>query len=143
VLEIRGEVYMPLKEFERTNKEREAAGEELFMNPRNSTAGTLKQLDPRIVAKRRLSFFAYGRGEVSDPGFASGHLQFCEQIKKLGLPTNPHMQACKTVEEVLKAIDDFAGKRAKLDYQTMAWWSASIPTSSRPSSGPRRRARAG
>jgi DNA ligase (NAD+) len=62
VLEVRGEVYMPLKEFERTNREREAAGEELFQNPRNSTAGTLKQLDPRIVARRRLSFFAYGRG---------------------------------------------------------------------------------
>ncbi len=118
ILEIRGEVYMPLKEFERINKEREAAGEEPFMNPRNSTAGTLKQLDPRIVASRRLSFFAYGRGEVSDDGFAGAHLEFLQRIKALGVPVNPHVQACETPDEILAAIDAFGKKRAKLDYQT-------------------------
>jgi DNA ligase (NAD+) len=118
VLEVRGEVYMPLTEFARTNKEREAEGEELFMNPRNSTAGTLKQLDPRIVAKRRLSFFAYGRGEWSDPSFAAGHGEFLEKIKALGMPVNPHAKACDTIEQVLRAIEEFGARRVNLDYQT-------------------------
>ena len=118
VLEIRGEVYMPLKEFERINREREAAGEELFMNPRNSTAGTLKQLDPRIVATRRLSFFAYGKGEISDDGFAAGHMEFLERVRALGVPANPHAKACDTIEQVLNAIQEFGARRAKLDYQT-------------------------
>ena len=118
VLEIRGEVYMPLKQFERINKEREEAGEELFMNPRNSTAGTLKQLDPRIVAARRLSFFAYGKGQVSDPDFAAGHLEFLRKVKALGVPVNPHVKACDTIEEALSAIKVFANVRSGLDYAT-------------------------
>jgi DNA ligase (NAD+) len=118
VLEIRGEVYMPFKQFERINKEREEAGDELFMNPRNSTAGTLKQLDPRIVAARRLSFFAYGKGQVSDPGFASGHLEFLRKVKSLGVPVNPHVKACDTIDETLSAIEAFAKVRSGLDYAT-------------------------
>ncbi len=118
VLEIRGEVYMPLREFERTNKERAAAGEEPFMNPRNSTAGTLKQLDPRIVAARRLAFFAYGRGEVSDERFAAGHMEFLARIKALGVPVNSHARACDSLEQVLGAIEQFGAARGKLDYQT-------------------------
>ncbi|MEX0586289.1 MAG: hypothetical protein WD176_06580, partial [Pirellulales bacterium] len=64
VLEVRGEIYMPTAEFERMNRTVVEAGEEPFANPRNATAGTLKQLDPRIVAERRLSIFAHGRGEI-------------------------------------------------------------------------------
>ncbi|MHC4428855.1 MAG: NAD-dependent DNA ligase, partial [Planctomycetota bacterium] len=64
VLEVRGEIFMPNEEFERINAQREAAGEPLFANARNSTAGTLKSLDPAVVAKRRLAFVAHGRGEV-------------------------------------------------------------------------------
>ncbi len=118
VLEIRGEVYMPAAEFERTNKEREAAGEELFMNPRNSTAGTLKQLDPNIVAKRRLAFSAYGRGESSDAGFASSHSEFLDKIKALGMPVTRNIWHCTTVEQVLAAIEEFGKQRAKLSFQT-------------------------
>jgi DNA ligase (NAD+) len=88
------------------------------MNPRNSTAGTLKQLDPRIVAARRLSFFAYGRGEVSDGEFAAGHMEFLEQVKALGVPVNAHARVCESLDEILTAIADFGAKRAKLDYQT-------------------------
>lgn len=117
VLEVRGEVYMPLAEFARINREREAAGEELFANPRNSTAGTLKQLDPSIVASRRLAFSAYGRGEVSE-GFADSHTQFLERVRALGVPTSRDVWVCETVEEILKAITEFGARRHSLDYQT-------------------------
>jgi DNA ligase (NAD+) len=117
VLEVRGEVYMPLAEFARINKEREAEGEELFMNPRNSTAGTLKQLDPSIVASRRLAFSAYGRGQVSE-GFALSHSQFLERIKALGVPVSRDSWHCESVDDILKAIHEFGAKRAKLDFQT-------------------------
>lgn len=117
VLEVRGEAYMPLSEFERANAERAARGEEVHANPRNSCAGTLKQLDPRVTASRRLGFFAYGRGEVSD-GFARSHSEFMEKLRTLGLPVSPHMVACGTIDEVLAAIRDFGTKRATLDYAT-------------------------
>lgn len=117
VLEVRGEVYMPLAEFARINKEREAEGEELFMNPRNSTAGTLKQLDPSIVSKRRLAFSAYGRGEISD-GFATSHTQYLDRIKSLGVPVSRDLWVCDSVEDILKAIVQFGAKRQKLDFQT-------------------------
>ena len=64
VLEVRGEAYIPTTEFTRINEEREAAGEELFMNPRNTCAGTLKSLDPKVAAGRKLGFIAHGRGVV-------------------------------------------------------------------------------
>lgn len=118
VLEVRGEVYMPAAEFERINKEREAEGEELFMNPRNSTAGTLKQLDPSIVARRRLAFSAYGRGEISEDDFATSHSQYLERIKALGLPVSKHSWVCETADEILKAIDTFGKQRHKLDFGT-------------------------
>jgi DNA ligase (NAD+) len=115
VLEVRGEVFMPLKEFERINDERQAAGLELFMNPRNATAGTLKQLDPRVVASRRLGFVGYGRGEVSE-GFAGSHSGFIEAIRDLGVPVNPHAVVCETLDDILRAIADFEPRRTTLGY---------------------------
>ena len=117
VLEVRGEVYMPLAEFARINKEREAAGEELFANPRNSTAGTLKQLDPSIVASRRLGFSAYGRGEVTD-GFAKSHTEYLDANRSMGVPVSRDRWVCNTVDDILKAIQEFGAKRNKLDFQT-------------------------
>ncbi|MCC6678532.1 MAG: NAD-dependent DNA ligase LigA [Phycisphaerales bacterium] len=118
VLEVRGEVYMPTSEFLRINAEREAAGLDVFMNPRNSTAGTLKNLDPRIAASRRLAFCAHGRGQVSPSSFANSYSQFLERLRGLGIPTNPHTRACATIDEVLSAISDFEVKRRSLDYAT-------------------------
>lgn len=121
VLEVRGEVYMTLKEFERLNKQREEEGEDLYLNPRNTTAGTLKNLDPKLVAARNLSFCAHGRGEVSDDGvggFASSHSRFLARIRSLGIPVTPHLYTCTGVEEVLAAIADFDGKRRSLQYAT-------------------------
>lgn len=117
VLEVRGEVYMTTREFVRINKELEEAGDDLLANPRNATAGTLKNLDPKHIAKRKLSFCAHGRGEV-DPGFADSHSQFLERIRALGLPTNPHTKRCGTIDECLAAIAEFEIRRRTLDYAT-------------------------
>jgi DNA ligase (NAD+) len=117
VLEVRGEVYMTTSMFAKINKELEDEGEDLLANPRNATAGTLKNLDPNLIARRRLSFCAHGRGEVS-PGFADSHTEFLAKIKALGVPTNPHTRACASVEEVLAAIAVFAEARGGLDYAT-------------------------
>jgi len=115
VLEVRGEVYFSLKEFARVNAEREAEGEELFMNPRNAAAGTLKQLDTKIIASRRLRFAAHGRGEMTE-GFVASHSAFMEACRSLGIPTNPGARVCKTVDDVLAAIKEFGDKRTGLDY---------------------------
>ena len=69
-------------------REREAAGLDLFMNPRNATAGTLKQLDPGVTSKRRLGFVGHGRGVLSDAVFASSHSDFLDRVRALGIPTN-------------------------------------------------------
>ncbi len=117
VLEVRGEVFIPLSEFQRINDERQAEGLELFMNPRNACAGTLKQLDPRKVATRRLRFYAYGRGEVSE-GFAGSHAELMGKIRELGIPTNPSAVVCESLAEIMAAIHDFAPRRDTLDYAT-------------------------
>lgn len=116
VLEVRGEVFLPLAAFEKMNKQREEEGEELFMNPRNAAAGTLKQLDTTIIASRGLRFAAHGRGEVSDKNFATGHWDFLAKLTKLGLPANPGARLCTTLDEVLKAIHDFDTKRHTMPY---------------------------
>ncbi len=118
ILEVRGEVYMTSKEFERLNEQREDEGEDLFLNPRNTTAGTLKNLDPKLVASRNLSFCAHGRGEISDDAFATAHSDFLTRIKSLGIPVTPHLYTCSTVDDALAAIADFDAKRRSLPYAT-------------------------
>ncbi|MHC4286542.1 MAG: DNA ligase LigA-related protein, partial [Planctomycetota bacterium] len=87
VLEVRGEVYMPVPSFVELNKLRVEAGEPAFANPRNAAAGSLKLLDAKITAARNLSFFAYATGELSGP-LAGNHYQTLQKLKKLGLPVN-------------------------------------------------------
>lgn len=118
VLEIRGEVYLPLTEFKRLNDEREAAGEELFMNPRNAAAGAMKQLDPKETAKRRLAFAAHGRGELSDANFANSHSGFIDRLRALGLPVNDHLARTTSLDEVMRAIERFDTARHDLDHAT-------------------------
>ena len=117
VLEVRGELFFPRPEFERVNAEREAAGLEPFMNPRNACAGTIKQLDPTAVSERRLRFVAHGRGEVSD-SLAPTYSGFLAAIRKMGLPTNSDARVCGCLDEILQAIDDFAARRSDLDHDT-------------------------
>jgi DNA ligase (NAD+) len=118
ILEVRGEVFFPLKEFERVNKEREEQGEDLFLNPRNAAAGTLKQLDPRITAQRRLGFVAHGKGRISDRKFAASHSEFLEKLKAMGMPVNPPLVVTDDIERVVKAIRAFDERRQKQPYAT-------------------------
>ncbi len=121
VLEVRGEIYLPLKEFARINAEREASDEDVFMNPRNAAAGTLKQLDPKVAATRRLGFSVHGRGEISegaDGPLAGSHWDLLRVLRELGMPINPHTRRCGSVEEAIQTIREFNQTRRTLDYAT-------------------------
>lgn len=115
VLEVRGEVYIPNSEFERINAEREEAGEDLFMNPRNACAGTLKNLDPSIAASRKLGFIAHGRGEVSEP-MGTGHTEYCDRLAALGFPIGEHRTIETDTEGVLAAIQRLGTLQGTLEY---------------------------
>jgi DNA ligase (NAD+) len=116
VVEVRGEVYMPTKAFTELNKLREQAGEPLFANPRNAAAGSLKLLDARTTAERKLSFFAYATGELSKP-LAEDHYRTLQKFKELGLPINPHIKKAKDINEVIDICNSWSERRAKLEYQ--------------------------
>src|ERR1700741_4401195 len=102
-LEVRGEVFLPKKVFAALNAEREEAGEPLFANPRNTAAGSLKQLDPTLVAKRKLSAIFYGFGLLAGDSVAT-HQQALERLKKWGLPTHHRIWTAQSVETVVEAI---------------------------------------
>lgn len=116
VLEVRGEIFMPVREFERINAEREKHGEQLFANARNSCVGTLKNKDPKIVASRRLSFVAHGRGEGEGLPALAAHSEFVTYLKELGVPVASIGGALASVDAAARTIEDFAGKREKLDF---------------------------
>lgn len=116
VLEVRGEVYMPIAQFERINKERDAAGEELFQNPRNATAGTLKNLDPRLIASRRLGFCVWGRGEVVGEAPWASYWEFLAAAKKMGLPTSPHATLCRSLDDAIRTIASFGEQRHRMPF---------------------------
>lgn len=117
VLEVRGEVYYPEVAFEKLNKQREAAGEQIFANPRNAAAGTLKQLDSRLVAKRPLAIVLYGPGELRGIECASQE-DWLELIKKAGLPVPERFWSCETKKELLDAIEELDHVRKKFSYAT-------------------------
>ncbi len=90
VIEIRGEIYMKRADFERLNERQRAAGEKTFVNPRNSAAGSLRQLDPALTAKRPLSFFAYGLGEVVGWDMPGSHSEVLDAFEVFGFPVDKH-----------------------------------------------------
>ena len=116
VLEVRGEIFMPVREFERINEEREKHGEQLFANARNSCVGTLKNKDPKIVASRRLSFVAHGRGEGEGLPALASHSEFVAYLKELSVPVSPLGARYESVDAAACAIEEFANKRASLDF---------------------------
>jgi DNA ligase (NAD+) len=109
-IEIRGEVYLPRKEFERTNNEREAAGEPRFANPRNAAAGAMRNLDPEHVKKRGLRAFLYQL--VSAAGTSTTHAELLRSLKDWGLPVEPHWKALNGIEEVTAFCREWSEKRA-------------------------------
>lgn len=118
VLEVRGEIYWPRADFERVNREREAAGEEPFANPRNATAGTLKQLDARNIAARKLAFAAHGFGLIEPPPDARNHTELFECFRRWGIPTSPHARAFSDIEQAIAFVEEWKDRRHKLDYET-------------------------
>ncbi len=117
MVEVRGEIYMPNAEFLQINKEREAAGEEVYKNPRNLTTGTLKQLDPKITAQRKLRFISHGLGQV-DPLPVDSYWDWLALIKHWRLPVAEPVTHAGSVDQVIAAIHQFAEVRGKLAYQT-------------------------
>ncbi|GMW02916.1 MAG: DNA ligase [Candidatus Hydrogenedentota bacterium] len=115
-MEVRGEVFMTRQELERINKLREEAGDPPYANPRNTTAGTLKLLDPKAVSQRRLDIFAYDVA-VIDGDAPESHVETIRALKSFGLPTNPHSKPCNDINEVVAFCDQWAEKRHKLDYE--------------------------
>ncbi len=114
-IEIRGEVFLPLAEFERMNKAKEAAGEAIFANPRNTAAGAMRNVDPGEVAKRGLSAWFY---QVVGSGTWAAHAEMLEALRAWGLPVEPHWRRCEGVEKVLKYCDEWRDSRRTLGFET-------------------------
>jgi DNA ligase (NAD+) len=115
--EVRGEAYMSRAVFDRINREREEAGEPLYANPRNTTAGSLKQLDSREVAKRNISILFYGIGDPGDSGVQS-QKDIHELLQVCGLPHAEHLWPCESADEVIIALHELDAVRKTLPYDT-------------------------
>jgi DNA ligase (NAD+) len=116
VIEVRGEVYFPRASFDRMNEEREQEGEPLFANPRNAAAGTMRNLDPALVAKRRLGAFVYQ--VIGDVGDLSEHTGSLTRMRAWGLPVEPHWRRCESIDDVIAFCDEWAEKRQTLPFET-------------------------
>ncbi|BAY28760.1 DNA ligase, NAD-dependent [Nostoc carneum NIES-2107] len=119
-VEVRGEAFLPLDVFKQINEERQKAGEQLFANPRNAAAGTLRQLDSKIVARRRLDFFAYtlhipGRDDAS---IANTQWEALELLQKMGFRVNPNHKLCPSLAEVAEYYNYWDTERLNLPYMT-------------------------
>ena len=119
-VEVRGEAFLPLEVFKQINEERQKAGETVFANPRNAAAGTLRQLDSRIVARRRLDFFAY---TLHIPGFddasiANTQWEALELLQKMGFRVNPNHKLCPSLQEVAEYYEYWDTERLNLPYMT-------------------------
>lgn len=115
--EVRGEVIMTHKAFRQANEQREQSGEQLFANPRNAAAGTIRQLDPKVVAKRNLDIFLYyflvnGRTPLKE------HWKVLEALESLGFKVNPYRKLTKSFEELTAYIQEMEAKREQLEYET-------------------------
>ncbi len=119
-VEVRGEAFLPLEVFQQINQERSQNSEALFANPRNAAAGTLRQLDPRIVDRRRLDFFAYtlhipGRDDAS---IARTQWEALELLQKMGFRVNPNRKLCASIQEVAEYYEYWDTERLNLPYMT-------------------------
>jgi DNA ligase (NAD+) len=116
LLEVRGEIYMPLAAFARLNEQRAEAGEPTFMNPRNSAAGSIRQLDPALAASRPLSMWTYGIGEVDGLEFDTHH-EWLDWLRDHGFRVNADVEVHDTVEQVVAACDAWLERRDRLDFE--------------------------
>ena len=117
IVEARGEIVWPSDDFQRFNEQRERAGEQTFANPRNATAGSLKQLDPRNLAGRNLIFVAHGFGVIEPLQAETAHEVF-DEFTKWGIPVSPYRAVCASIEAVISELDEWDERRHGLPYET-------------------------
>ena len=117
-IEVRGEIYMPKTSFEKLNEESLANGEKLFANPRNAAAGSLRQLDSTITAKRDLSMFTYTAILENASDAPKTHYDSIMYLKKLGFKVNPNIRLCKNIQEAIDYCKEWDTKRFDLNYAT-------------------------
>lgn len=115
-IEVRGEIYMPKKSFNKLNEEREKNGESLFANPRNAAAGSVRQLDSKIAAKRNLSTFIYHLPKPEDFNIKT-HDEALKFMSNLGFVVNPNVKLANNIEEVISYVDEWTTKRSELPYE--------------------------
>jgi len=118
ILEVRGEVFLTKAGFEKMNAERKTAGEELFANPRSAAAGSLKQLDPRLVAKRPLDIVIYGLGKVEGAKTPPTHTETLDWLKTFGFKTPERVWHCHSADELIEAINELDKIRKNFPYET-------------------------
>ena len=116
-LEVRGEVYMPIESFRRLNEDRAERGEPLFANPRNSGAGTIRQLDPKVTASRNMQIWVYSLSDAGTFPYPADHWQTLEWLKSLGFRINPLNRLCHTLDEVKDYYREWVEKRHELPYE--------------------------
>jgi DNA ligase (NAD+) len=116
VLEVRGEVYMSRKDFTRLNERQEAAGLRTFINPRNTAAGAVRQLDPAMTAQRPLRFFAYGIGEIGDWKVPASHSAMLDALEAFGLPIDAHRCVVRGASELIAFYESVTRTRDKLPF---------------------------
>ena len=116
VLEVRGEVYMSRKDFARLNERQEAAGLRTFINPRNTAAGAVRQLDPAMTAQRPLRFFAYGIGEIGDWKVPATHSAMLDALEAFGLPVDAHRRVVRGASELIAFYESVTRMRDKLPF---------------------------
>ncbi|MBS7345403.1 MAG: NAD-dependent DNA ligase LigA [Caryophanon sp.] len=116
-IEVRGEAYMPKSSFDALNARRAEQGEELFANPRNAAAGSLRQLDPKIAASRNLSTFIYSVGGDAEQYGINGHDEMLSYLQALGFKTNNERLACASIDDVLAYIEKWTAARPHLPYE--------------------------
>jgi len=116
-VDVRGEAYMRKSDFARLNAEREARGEAPFANPRNAAAGGIRQLDPRMTAERKLSFYAYAVGEIDTDRPPRSQHELLAYLKSLGFRVNEHAHAVASIRDVIAFAQEWEEKRDALDYE--------------------------
>jgi DNA ligase (NAD+) len=116
LLEVRGEVYMAKQDFAELNRKREEEGEALFANPRNAAAGSLRQLDPKVTASRKLHIYTYGVGRITGRTFRT-HWEVLQTLKSWGLRVSPKIEVLGSIEEALAFHDRILAERRRLPYE--------------------------
>lgn len=117
MLEVRGEIYMDKADFDRLNQQRKEAGESIFANARNATSGSVKLLDSRITAQRRLKCYIHSFGQIDEEMAMASQVEFLKLVKQYGFAVDPRSQSCRTLDEVIAYCQDYQERRDEIPYE--------------------------